>query len=727
MNESTVPPPSRAADEKPILGRLYTSCEADSSPMGKEGVPSTMHPSPTPEKPPGSEAEEVDDSDCSFCNNDDERYFNWGPHTDCCTRCQGMTGTVDGLRRLLDPQGYEHSTRHELDESASAGCPVCRLMFVGYRAVYDVPRCRDKIVVKGSFVGPSRTRGSLEHVHPLEGIVLEGIQAYRRTKHEASVGRNSKSLFFEGLMMAPEASDPASRLMAAHLGCSLTDVTAAAIRRGLEECQEEHGSCPKRTSHPLPVRVIDVSSPSAIRLCQTKLGEMGQYATLSYCWGGAAQLTTDTANLQSHLQRIDPSSLSKTITDAIGVCRAVGMPYLWVDALCIVQDDEVDKRNQIRDMGRIYKQAMFSIVAASAKRAADGFLNSHEQIMTTSAVFTRGWTFQEWLLSPRAVVFDSSQVSLYCRTKNFRPAGCLAMPASQEYQYDRLQLPASIFGGVETCPHDPIDRYAVAECEHSIAEHQHRVWMNLVYHYSKRDFSLPDDRQPALEGIVAELAAVWDDKYLAGFWGRTIIQHLAWRIDLGNQHIERVYNERTLGSWEQKRPEGPSWSWVTSPDAVSLYDEMAIADARLVRCDIQLASPMSPFGEVRSASLTINAIVLDAPHLAAPNGAAMADPADHPRGHEWACEGFYMELDGYYVDHKPAARDCKFVYLGRRRTSDAEIYRQFLIVEPTRTGTYRRVGRSGHWIPEDTRPATTGQLAFTEWLEKAQYEDVIIE
>ncbi|EJT71628.1 hypothetical protein GGTG_10883 [Gaeumannomyces tritici R3-111a-1] len=136
---------------------------------------------------------------------------------------------------------------------------------------------------------------------------------------------------------------------------------------------------------------------------------------------------------------------------------------------------------------------------------------------------------------------------------------------------------------------------------------------------------------------------------------------------------------------------------------------MAIPNAQPVRCSMQLASPRSLFAKVRSASLTTNIILPGEPRLAAPDGAATADPADNPRGRELTHEGFHAELDGYHVDHKPAARNCKFIYLGRRRTSDAEIYRQLLVVEPMRAGTYRRVGRDCHWDPrtyEACRPWT---------------------
>lgn len=208
---------SRAPEENPILGSLSTSCKADySSSVGREdtrpslwprrdSAASAMHPSLTPPMSPISKTEEDDGpTDCPFCDRSDERFLRQGPVATCCTKCAGMTGTADGLRRLLDPRGYGHSTRHELDESAFAGCPVCRIILDSYVGFYSMQSCHDKIIVKGSFTNPSSARGSAEHSHPLEGMVLEGIQAYRQTKHEASSERDGKALFFEGAMVACE-------------------------------------------------------------------------------------------------------------------------------------------------------------------------------------------------------------------------------------------------------------------------------------------------------------------------------------------------------------------------------------------------------------------------------------------------------------------------------------------------------------------------------------------
>jgi Heterokaryon incompatibility protein (HET) len=77
------------------------------------------------------------------------------------------------------------------------------------------------------------------------------------------------------------------------------------------------------------------------------------------------------SNLNSYTQELS-IVFPKTLSDAIKVCREIGMRYIWIDALCIVQDDPKDKAREIGQMGRIYKDATLTIMAASAKTVHEG-------------------------------------------------------------------------------------------------------------------------------------------------------------------------------------------------------------------------------------------------------------------------------------------------------------------------------------------------------------------
>ncbi|KAK3938993.1 hypothetical protein QBC46DRAFT_216294, partial [Diplogelasinospora grovesii] len=125
------------------------------------------------------------------------------------------------------------------------------------------------------------------------------------------------------------------------------------IREWLDDCQDNHESCPRRCSPELPTRVVDIgcAAGSPIRLKINEKGNRGQYAALSYCWGGDQPGKTTLTDLYSYTRQLSLTALPKTLIDAIRVCRGIGMRYIWIDALCIVHEDPEDKAREISRNG----------------------------------------------------------------------------------------------------------------------------------------------------------------------------------------------------------------------------------------------------------------------------------------------------------------------------------------------------------------------------------------
>jgi hypothetical protein len=116
----------------------------------------------------------------------------------------------------------------------------------------------------------------------------------------------------------------------------------------------------------LPTRLVEVSpvdSPSRPRILSTS-GKRGVYCALSYCWGTQQTGVLLRSKQQQYSQSIDVERLQQTLKDAIRTAKEIGIVYLWVDALCIIQDSEADKRREISRMDQIYRNALFTIVAA---------------------------------------------------------------------------------------------------------------------------------------------------------------------------------------------------------------------------------------------------------------------------------------------------------------------------------------------------------------------------
>lgn len=116
------------------------------------------------------------------------------------------------------------------------------------------------------------------------------------------------------------------------------------IKNWLRDCEQCHASCARQTLPKLPTRVVDVQEPS--RLYETN-HESSRYVALSHCWGKVSLYRTKKATLGVHKKGIGWDDLFKTLQDAIALTRQLEIPYIWIDSLCIVQDDTLDCEHPI--------------------------------------------------------------------------------------------------------------------------------------------------------------------------------------------------------------------------------------------------------------------------------------------------------------------------------------------------------------------------------------------
>jgi len=147
----------------------------------------------------------------------------------------------------------------------------------------------------------------------------------------------------------------------------------AQIKGWLHHCESKHESCTvTRNSKPTKhFFVIDVRDR-----CIVEPQEPCRYVALSYVWGGVSQYMLTEDNLEELLTKgsIQEKHLAPTIRDAVLLTERLGQRYLWVDALCIVQDSRAVRQQTLQDMGCIYAQSLLTIVAGSATSANDNIL-----------------------------------------------------------------------------------------------------------------------------------------------------------------------------------------------------------------------------------------------------------------------------------------------------------------------------------------------------------------
>src|ERR1700712_828375 len=147
----------------------------------------------------------------------------------------------------------------------------------------------------------------------------------------------------------------------------------------LERCLKNHSSCnPPAELHKTPKRLINVGSESRnpFLVESSPCSEQMIWVSLSYCWGqGPSMMMLSRDNLGAMKNGIPLNKLDPTIQDAILVTRALNISYIWIDALCIIQDDDKkDWSEQAPKMNEIYGGSVLTLVVADAESVEDGFL-----------------------------------------------------------------------------------------------------------------------------------------------------------------------------------------------------------------------------------------------------------------------------------------------------------------------------------------------------------------
>jgi hypothetical protein len=209
----------------------------------------------------------------------------------------------------------------------------------------------------------------------------------------------------------------------------------------MQLCDTAHQACqPLDAQLPPPTRLISLDDP--IRLIDTSENDSYKYAAFSHCWGvlpDSERFRTSKGNLATLQQHINFDNLPRTFQDAIRVTRGLRLGYLWIDSLCIIQDDAVDWETESAKMGNVFSAAWCTIAASAAKSSAEGFLHPRparpcltipgptghglyvcpaiddfRQDVEQSTLNSRGWVLQERVLSRRSIYFTPSQVYWEC-------------------------------------------------------------------------------------------------------------------------------------------------------------------------------------------------------------------------------------------------------------------------------------------------------------------------
>ncbi|OJI83794.1 hypothetical protein ASPTUDRAFT_55794 [Aspergillus tubingensis CBS 134.48] len=398
----------------------------------------------------------------------------------------------------------------------------------------------------------------------------------------------------------------------------------------LDNCHKKHIRCNVHEDIPpfFPTRVIDVgSSRRRPHLHVSRVGETGRWVALSYCWGGYSRFTLNASSFDGLRRGQSLKLFPSTLRDAILVTRALGVRYLWIDSLCIFQDDSSDWEAEASKMSSVYKHAAVTIAATSARTVEDGFLDkrapyyschfpwrrqchqgsgsiehdsrfdpvafqsyrhfNYQELLRRSRWATRGWTLQEELLSKRLLCYTEEEMIWRCRagrTREPRQQVEGIMNVTSEPLWFTIDGPDIIYTPATA----------------------HKTWIQLIEDFAARSLSFDKDRLPAIGALAESFHAHIKEQYCAGLWRGDILFGLLWSIHrcAGTE----IPAPMSVSSKER----GPSWSWIGADSGVKLkwprpeIRPSMIYLARVAHCQIYRKSS-DIFGRIEGAELVLNA------------------------------------------------------------------------------------------------------------------------
>lgn len=379
-------------------------------------------------------------------------------------------------------------------------------------------------------------------------------------------------------------------------------VDAAQIQSWLQSCLQDHGELCNSTpwlGHlpQLPtLRMIDVDQG-----CLVTMQEQCPYVVLSYVWGRDLQFKCTNSLLPSLEKEFGLvqhwEQIPRTVQDAVNLVRLLGLRYLWVDSICIVQDSQAEMQDQFPKMGQIYGNALLTIVAADGDDASTGLFNNNNtssrvgrQCVRYSKDFgllicppdlntvlretkwaTRGWTFQEALLSKRLLVFVDQTVYFSCQSTTWSeqrkahsetvppPWTWAEAPSPYATRFERLLTQWSRNASLLQIYFPNLQPWFVAS-----------MWQLLVYEYSTRTLSYESDVLAALAGVQEIFGRIFPQDILYGMPLSVIQTALLW-------HPRASLRRRKDGEKNLL----PSWTWAAWLGKVDWR-----SDSDLVRIDV---------------------------------------------------------------------------------------------------------------------------------------------
>ncbi|KAK5556577.1 hypothetical protein LTR46_005089 [Exophiala xenobiotica] len=462
--------------------------------------------------------------------------------------------------------------------SASSGpCTICRLFAAVARKVVDGDEQIELELRAFSFLRFSgqiadwSCRGYLRpRDQPFLAVVPRGTWGYAVQQDSPEAGY----IFCRNLVdQQPNVFSP--RIIPCSVDFSL-------VNQWLEYCESRHKRlCGDRVAQLSGLRVIDCDTLSVISAPPSC-----SYAALSYVWSNVNRQSQGFELDRNNATALQLQYLPRSIQDAVAVTKGIGLRYLWVDRFCIDQRNPDEKHHQIQNMDTVYSGAEITIVAAAGLDEDYGLPGvglttrapqlratvKHVQIVCTmihphetivrSVWSTRGWAYQEAVLSRRRIVFTDHQLYFECNAMTCSEG--LEADLDTLHTKDKQESLQMMHGGIFAGRDRKSQRFGPMDLENLSLNENLVRYLSLITNFSSRELTFEEDSLNAFKGIARHLAK---SRYpLFHLWGLPFPPP----SHSPNGSTDKAYLSLALlwvhfdhpSKQVSRRPTFPSWSWV---------------------------------------------------------------------------------------------------------------------------------------------------------------------
>ncbi|KAI0156501.1 HET-domain-containing protein [Xylariaceae sp. FL1272] len=364
------------------------------------------------------------------------------------------------------------------------------------------------------------------------------------------------------------------------------------LKKQLDTCERTHDACRRIVDQEVryPTRLVELNEHNGARLILTKdTTPTGPYASLSHSWGKEEMFQCTTDTIEQLMTRIPVDKLRRTFKEAFATATYLGIKYIWIDSLCIIQDSAEDWAREARRMMEVYHRARINLAASISTGATTGLFSNRTpdylisdpfamkngvvddifqavkatlytdgwlELVDRSPLNRRAWVQQERLLSTRVAHFTSTEIIW----------DCLQSIASESITKDKL-LPRHFATQNRLLGHKR--DASLSLIQHGADKRKYiSYWAQIVQAYTRCGLTKEHDKLIAINGVAEYLRIHMKDEYHCGLWRTFMEIQLCW-------HSENYEGRRgtTL--------EGiaPSWSWAsfngslntTQPDSIDGY------------------------------------------------------------------------------------------------------------------------------------------------------------